>query len=359
MAKIRKMEKGSAFTRDLPEGCRVCRKGAKLVLLVTGKCARRCCYCPLSTEKKGKDVFFANERRIGDTSELLDEARLMDAEGTGMTGGDPLAAVPRTIECIRALKKEFGDGHHIHLYTPTTNRASISRVARAGLDEIRFHPPMAAWSKLNHSPYLSAVLHSKREGLSVGLEIPVLPGRAAELEAAIVFADEHDLDFVNLNELEFSETNWRALRRVGYGVKTDISSAVLGSEKLGMDMLESDVSIPLHYCSSAFKDGVQLRRRILRRGRNVKKPHELLTEDGTLIKGVIETDSMSAVTAWLLKRYDIPGRLVWSDREKDRLEIAPWVLEEIAEELPYESYIVEEYPTADRLEVERRPLKRR
>jgi pyruvate formate-lyase activating enzyme-like uncharacterized protein len=34
-------------------------------------------------------------------------------------------------------------------------------------------------------------------------------------------------------------------------------------------------------------------------------------------------------------------------------------LEEIAAELPYASYIVEEYPTADRLEVERTPLKRR
>jgi len=32
------------------------------------------------------------------------------------------------------------------------------------------------------------------------------------------------------------------------------------------------------------------------------------------------------------------------------------VNEEIAEELPYRCYEVEEYPTADRLEVERAPL---
>jgi pyruvate formate-lyase activating enzyme-like uncharacterized protein len=359
VAKIKKMENGSAFTRSLPDGCRLCREGAKLVLLVTGKCARRCCYCPLSTEKKGKDVFFANERRINSASEMIDEAKLMDAKGTGMTGGDPLAAVSRTSECIRALKKEFGDSHHIHLYTSTTSKAAIKRVARAGLDEIRFHPPMATWKRLKESAYAKAVSFSKEEGLSVGLEIPVLPGREADLQAAVAFADDRDLDFVNLNELEFSETNWRALRRVGYDVKTDISSAVLGSEELGWKLLKSDVSVPLHYCSSSFKDGIQLRRRIMRRGKNVRKPHEVLTEDGTLLKGVIETDSLSATTAWLLKKYDIPGRLVWSDRQKDRLEIAPWVLEEIAAELPYESYIVEEYPTADRLEVERTPLKRR
>lgn len=353
------MEKGSEFTRRLPDGCKICREGAKMVLLVTGRCARRCCYCPLSTEKKGKDVFFANERRIHVVSEMLDEARLMDAKGTGVTGGDPLEAASRTVECISALKKEFGDSHHIHLYTSTTNKAAIGRVARAGLDEIRFHPPMSIWRRLEESAYDGAVSSSKEEGLSIGLEVPVLPGREADLRAAIAFADACDLDFVNLNELEFSETNWRALRRVGYDVKTDISSAVMGSEELALKLLRSEVSVPLHYCSSAFKDGVQLRRRIARRGRNVRKPHEVLTEDGTLLKGVIETDSIAATTAWLLKKYDIPGKLVWSDREKDRLEIAPWVLEEIAAELPYASYIVEEYPTADRLEVERTPLKRR
>lgn len=46
------------------------------------------------------------------------------------------------------------------------------------------------------------------------------------------------------------------------------------------------------------------------------------------------------------------------DKEKERIEVAPWILEEIFEDLPYDSFIVEEYPTADRLEVEREPLKR-
>ncbi len=358
MANIRRIEKRSAYTSRLPDGCKICREGAKLVLLVTGKCSRRCCYCPLSAEKKGKDVFFANERRVSGIDQVIEEAKLMDAKGTGVTGGDPLAAVDRTVKCIEALKAEFGERHHIHLYTSTTDAGAIRRAARAGLDEIRFHPPVSEWRHLGDSEYEKAVSSSRDCGLSVGLEIPVLPDRIAELKAAIAFADARDLDFVNLNELEFSETNWRALRRVGYDVKTDISSAVKGSEALALTLLRMDVSVPLHYCSSAFKDGIQLRRRILRRGKNIRKPHELLTKDGTLIKGVVATESIAATTAWLLKTFGIPGRLVWSDRVKERLEIAPWVLQEIADELPYESYLVEEYPTADRLEVERTPLKR-
>ncbi|MBZ5723051.1 MAG: radical SAM protein, partial [Acidobacteriia bacterium] len=64
---------------------------------------------------------------------------------------------------------------------------------------------------------------------------------------------------------------------LGFDVKDDISSAVKGSERLAWGLLRSDASVPLHYCSSSFKDGIQLRRRIMRRGRNVKRPHEILT----------------------------------------------------------------------------------
>lgn len=353
------MENGAAYTGRLPRGCVLCRKGAKLVLLVTGKCERRCCYCPLSKEKRGKDVFYANERKLGDIPEMLDEARLMKALGTGVTGGDPLAEMDRTVASIKALKEAFGSRHHIHLYTSTTDKQRIDRVARAGLDEIRLHPPMGEWKRLAGSDYAAAVSRSQDAGISVGLEIPVMPGRRRELEAAIRFADTGELDFVNLNELEFSETNWRPLRALGFDVKTDVSSAVRGSEALGRSLLKMDVTVPLHYCSSSFKDGIQLRRRITRRGRNVKKPHEILTDDGTLVKGVIESRRLEETSESIVRRFSVPRRLVWVDHQKNRVEVAPWVLEEIASELAEDPYIVEEYPTADRLEVERRPLKRR
>src|SRR4030042_201161 len=207
MREITRMPKGSAHAGRLPKGCVLCEKGAKMVLLVTGKCARRCCYCPLSSEKRGKDVFFANERRVEDIDDILDEARLIDALGTGITGGDPLMVVDRTVESIRLLKKRFGKGHHIHLYTSTTRPESIRKVAKAGLDEIRFHPPVSLWKELGQSDYAKAVALSKKLGMKAGLELPVLPDRAEELVAAIAFAESAGLDFVHLNELAFSETN--------------------------------------------------------------------------------------------------------------------------------------------------------
>jgi pyruvate formate-lyase activating enzyme-like uncharacterized protein len=354
--KITKMPKGSAHTGRLPKGCVLCEQGGKMVLLVTGKCGRRCFYCPLSSEKRGKDVFYANERSVANPEDILDEARLMDALGTGITGGDPLLETARTADAIKALKKRFGRSHHVHLYTSETDRKKIERVARAGLDEIRFHPPLALWGKLDKTPYRDAVRLSKRLRLAVGLELPAIPGKEDDLIAAIRFSDEMGLDFVNINELEFSETNWKALRKLGLDVKDDVSSGVKGSERLGLDILRLNASVPLHYCSAAFKDGIQLRRRIMRRAKNVERPHELLTKDGTLLIGVIETEDKAMTAAWLLNRFGVPGRLIWSNPKKDRLEVAPWVLEEIAGELALPAYIVEEYPTFDRLEVERIPL---
>jgi hypothetical protein len=91
----------------------------------------------------------------------------------------------------------------------------------------------------------------------------------------------------------------------------------------------------------------------------VIKPHELLTDDGTLLKGVVETKTPEEAARMISSEFGVPRRLLWVDREKKRLEVAPWVLEEIAQELPLPAFIVEEYPTADRLEVEREPLRRR
>jgi pyruvate formate-lyase activating enzyme-like uncharacterized protein len=58
----------------------------------------------------------------------------------------------------------------------------------------------------------------------------------------------------------------------------------------------------------------------------------------------------------LRTEFDVPDALMFIDRVKKRIETAPWIVEEIADELPFKCYIVEEYPTADRLEVERIPL---
>ncbi|GIR00233.1 MAG: hypothetical protein CM15mP8_4300 [Methanobacteriota archaeon] len=58
---------------------------------------------------------FANERRCNDWSEVIEEARAMNATGTGITGGDPMLDMEKSLEAIRQLKSAFGKKNHIHL----------------------------------------------------------------------------------------------------------------------------------------------------------------------------------------------------------------------------------------------------
>jgi pyruvate formate-lyase activating enzyme-like uncharacterized protein len=313
-----------------------------------------CYYCPLSEKKKGKDLVFADERLVLNDSDILDEARSIAAEGSGITGGDPLDVMERTLHYIGLLKSEFGPRHHIHLYTSTIDGEKFRALANAGLDELRIHPQPDTWERLDEEGIEEAV---KGLGIPAGFEVPAIPGKEKELACLIDFADRIGLDFVNLNELEFSATNAEALKDHGFAVVDDVHSAVKGSAAMAKKLLRQERRIPVHLCSSSFKDVVQLRNRIKRRARRVAKRYDLVTDEGMLIKGIIVNADPAKVAEMLRSEYDVPASMMHPDPERGRLEVAPWILEELFPELGLECYIIEVYPTADALEVERRPLR--
>jgi pyruvate formate-lyase activating enzyme-like uncharacterized protein len=357
MSRRRKLPNGSFVIGTLPISCVRCQQGSKMVLLVTGRCAHECFYCPLSLEKRGRSVTYANEKLVKADDDILFEARSIDAKGTGVTGGDPLLVMEATLRYIRLLKKGFGKRHDIHLYTATPDVGKVRALAKAGLDELRFHPPVESWSRLDTTEYAECVRLAEELGMKAGAEIPAIPNTEDDILKLAGALGDVGARFLNLNELEFSEGNWRELKARGFDVKDDVSSAVKDSEKVAEKVAgEWELDMTLHYCSSGFKDATQLRKRIMRRARNTATSLEIITEDGTFIKGALEVEDPALVVKRLRRRFDIPRELIRHDREKDRIEVAAWILEEIFERVDGEAFIVEEYPTADRLEVERRPL---
>ncbi len=355
------LEMGSIVHGQLPKGCVMCERGSKMVLLVTGKCLFNCFYCPLSEKKQDHQVVYADELLVKGNDDIIFEADSISAEGTGITGGDPLVDVEQTIRFIRHLKDRFGKAHHIHLYTATPDSEKIKKLAEAGLDEIRFHPPPSSWKEFSRTGYPGAIRTALEKGMDAGLEIPVLPDMRTEILALIEAAGKSGARFINLNELEFSETNWRELKARGYEIKDDVSSAARGSEELAREIVgRFQGPMTIHYCSSSFKDGIQLRKRIMRRAENTATPLEVITDDGTFIKGVIESHEPEVLARAISEEFEIPADLIRHDVEKGRIELGAWILEEIARDIlekhECQCFIVEEYPTADRLEVERRPL---
>jgi len=369
MKKISPWLHDSAYIAPLSPACRMCAKGEKMVVLVTGLCATKCFYCPISFKKGGTDRIFADEWELDnerDTEKLICEAENIDATGAGITGGDPLFVWQRVKTYIVLLKKTFGESFHIHLYTSALKNADhLSDLVAAGLDEVRFHPLPRTWENMDASPIKKTIQHMIDSSIDVAIEIPVLPKKEKEIFSLVSWANRQSIRWVNLNELEFSERNCNAFLSQDYRVKNAISAAVKGSQETAGKILKmsqkENHKIGVHYCSVSFKDGVQLKNRILRRAKHIARPYDVITKEGTLIKGAVYPSNLSlpSLLSLLQKKYIVPSHLLYLDSEKKRIELAAWVLEKIAPKLTeqgYHCFIVEEYPTADRLEVERTPL---
>lgn len=340
-----------------------------MVMLVTGLCSTKCFYCPLSFKKAGTDRIFADEWELDDehdTKKLIHEAENIEATGAGITGGDPLIVWQRTKTYITLLKETFGASFHIHLYTSALKHSDhLADLIAAGLDEVRFHPLPHTWTNMQNSPIKKTIQNMIDASVDVAIEIPVLPKKEKDILSLITWADHQGVQFINLNELEFSERNCDDFLKKGYQVKNAISAAVKGSQQTAekiMQMTQNErIQIGVHYCSVSFKDGVQLKNRLKRRANHIATPYDVITNEGTIIKGVIypEDHSLASLLSVLQKTQKIPSHLFRLDYEKERIEIAAWMLEKIAPSLTkqgYHCFIIEEYPTADRLEVERTPL---
>ena len=334
---------GSVYNYLSP-GCRICRQGAALVLFVTGRCERSCFYCPLSQERKGRDLVFADETRVEEIREILDEGRAIEALGTGITGGEPLAKLDYVLKCIRALKAAFGREHHIHLYTGMLpDKETLQRLREAGLDEIRFHPPLEEWS--SPGPLTETLREARSLGLLAGVEIP-----AVKEAPAIVQAVKDADAFLNINELEFSETNYAALAAEGF-TPVELGCAALGSEETARrHFLKEDIRA--HYCPSRYKDAVQLRERLLRRARHSARPFDCISPEGTIIHGSIEGDTASILP--ILVDLGVPEDMYCL--RKGGIDIAAAILEDIAidlKEIDCDLCLVERYPLQDGIVVER------
>ncbi len=337
---------GSVYNYLSP-GCQICRQGAGLVLFITGKCERSCFYCPLSQERKNQDVIFADEQQVQSIEDILKEARAIDALGTGITGGEPLMRLDYLFNCLQTLKHEFGHDHHIHLYTGLLpKRSLLQKLKAAGLDEIRFHPPLSEWSR--PAGLEEALRAAKSFGIEAGVEIPAIKA-APKIVEAVRDADA----FLNLNELEFSETNFAGLITSGF-LPNDLGSGAIGSGDVAKEHFLLD-DLKVHYCPSRFKDAVQLRERLKRRANRTMQLFDYVTEEGTIVHGVIEGDIKSA--SQILLDLGVPEEM-YSCKDL-QIDIAASILEDISGELKDIDCIlsiIEKYPLDDGLVVERIPL---
>ncbi len=326
-------------------GCEQCAKGGKMVIFVYGYCDQRdCFYCPLGENRKNVTDVYANERKVEADEDIIEEAHRMDALGASLTGGEPQEVLERTCRYISLLKAEFGADFHTHLYTGITGGAeNMRRLAEAGLDEIRFHPPLDLWGDLHGTEWEDILYVAREAGITPAFEIPGIRAEPEFLE----FLDEGAADFCNINEFEMSQGNFRRMQDEGYELREGHMSAVQDSREEILDEMGGHEKV--YFCTSVFKDAAQHRRRLKRMARNVRRPFDEITDDGTIVYG------KTTVGKARLDALGVPDE--YYTVKSDHVEVAWWLLSEMVEAGDIErGEIVEQYPTVDGTVVERTPL---
>ena len=353
-AKVIKSKENNLYIkgRGLPKGCKLCLKGQKTVLFLNGICQKpdHCSwYCPISIERRDKNLTFANEIEITSKEGLLEEVNKIDAKGMSITGGEPLSELnlEKTLDYIKYIKIQKGYKFHVHLYTNgiNFNNSIASKLALAGLDEIRFHPPKEAWSNIELA---------LNKGLVVGAEVPVIPNKEKikELHKFITYLNSIGVDFINLNEFEYCFPNSESLKNRGYQLKRGSIASVVNSYEVAIDLmknLSNKVSIKMHFCLIHSKDYYQLKNRYLRRAKNIKLPFEVITEEGLLMFAQIEgnRDDIEKFSNILLTEMKINKNLILFNGNDIKLPISLSIDNQIIslfERFRLKGYIVEMIP---------------
>jgi pyruvate formate-lyase activating enzyme-like uncharacterized protein len=159
---------------------------------------------------------------------------------------------------------------------------------------------------------------------------------------------------------------------------TDLASAsIKGSAEVAREILdwaaENLSNLSIHLCSASYKDGVQLRNRLERRlEQTIREFEERDEDDSLLVLGIIravhgsqlDEDQLQIIHQILHHQLGVPLNMMNIDTMRRRIEIAPWILDDIPDALkitledmgPLEIGIAYEYPSWDRLQTLFEPI---
>ncbi|MBY8987966.1 MAG: radical SAM protein [Candidatus Lokiarchaeota archaeon] len=294
--------------KGIPKGCQQCLRGTKAVLFLNGICQnpKHCWwYCPISEKRKGKKDTYINEIQISSKEQILHELKAINAKGMSITGGDPLfeSNLRKTLEYIKFIKENKGSKFHIHLYTNglNFNEKIAVKLARAGLDEIRFNPSEEHWN---------VIKYALNKGMAVGAEVPVIPevGYIDNLKKNISYLNKIGADFINLNEFEYCLPNSQNLKDRNFKLETGTIASVRNSKKCAIKLVKDiapKVSLKIHFCTIGAKDYWQMRERYLRRAKTIKLPYEQITGDGLILFAQIEGEKLDIKKFYTILLNDI------------------------------------------------------
>jgi uncharacterized protein len=236
--------------RRLSPGCRTCAAGGWSCLFINGRCNASCFYCPTSQDETGDPL--TNGIPFATPEDYAEYVALFGFTGVGISGGEPLLTLDRTLAYLAAVRRRLGDAIHLWMYTNgTLLTAEIAGALRsAGLDEIRFDIGATNYDLTKLRLAVGVIP-------TVTVEIPAVPEEEELLREKLVEMAQAGVKHLNLHQLRLTPYNLRHLAGRDYTFVHGESVTVLESELTALRLvryaIEEGIDLPINYCSFPYK----------------------------------------------------------------------------------------------------------
>lgn len=253
----------SVYINRISPACLACQKGLGSATFFNSlQCHRKCFYCFNPNQEEYQEFSAAKRDAAAELVELAGDG--IRFSHVGLTGGEPLLHPDEAIAFFRTAKQRF-PSVHARLYTSGDHidRALLTRLQEAGLDEIRFSVRAHDSEQGRRHTYERIAL--AREYIAcVMVETPVLPGTLPIMKEMLRELERLQIFGVNLLEFCYPFNNADAYRERGYLIKNPpyrtlydywyagglpVADSELDCLELLQFMLDEQMTIGGHYCS--------------------------------------------------------------------------------------------------------------
>ncbi len=247
----------------LSPGCRHCGDGTWSCLFINQTCNADCFYCPMEPADREAPPPTALGVDFPSPGRYVDFLEHAGYRGVGLSGGEPLLNLDRTVDFITSIRERSGDNIYLWLYTNgiLANRERLDRLFHAGLNEIRFDI-----SAINYR--LKPVRLAREWPWRVTVEIPAIPEDEERVAQLLHVLAGIGVDHLHLHQLTVNKWNAGRFVERNYTLLHEPANAVLDSELSALRLLkraaEEHLALNVQYCAREYKIRFQGRGRRLR-----------------------------------------------------------------------------------------------
>ncbi|MDP2924690.1 MAG: radical SAM protein [Candidatus Omnitrophota bacterium] len=264
---------------SLSTGCHACGQGTWSCAFIHNKCNIDCFFCPGKRSSIGMDSVKTEGIFFNNPEDYADYIKIFGFKGVGISGGEPFLVFDKLVRYIKKIREKTSDDLYIWVYTNGSlvdvNKLRILK--DCGLNEIRFNISGRGYGL---GPVKMAI------GIidNVTIEIPAIPEDYEIVKKLLHKLYTIGVNFLNLHQMDTFPRNYKGYIKRKYTLLDIAYSPVFASEVTALKLLkyalDKKIKLPINYCSSAYKNNIQLSSRRKRFALWLRNKTQYVTDSG-------------------------------------------------------------------------------